>query len=201
MLRLLSLLVLSSSAAFQLPAVRPAASHAAARASSSKMGLFDGLMAGVTKLQAGQYDEEEIQGRLRRQCNCVQARACVRGVPWPRTLALIPSTNVCVCVCVFAAVRTKPCVVYSMSNCPECQKVKDLLTNMGAVHSEIELDEWEDGMAMRAELIGMGYSTIPATFIGGEHVGDAGAVKKLQEQGVLADKLITAGALSAVQRI
>jgi glutaredoxin 3 len=99
------------------------------------------------------------------------------------------------------AVRTKPCVVYSMSSCPQCKKVKDVLTNLGAVHSEIELDEWEDGMAMKAELIGMGYSAIPATFVGGEYIGDADAVMKLNDQGALAEKLIAAGALSKVQRI
>ena len=89
-----------------------------------------------------------------------------------------------------------------MSTCQNSQKIKDVLTNMGAVHSEIELDEVDDGMAMKAELAGMGY-TPPACFIGGEFIGDHTKVLALHAEKpcALSPMLIKAGSLSPTQRI
>lgn len=43
-------------------------------------------------------------------------------------------------------------VVFSWSGCPFCKKAKQLLTDVGAKYTALELDTLPDGKALRAEL-------------------------------------------------
>lgn len=87
-----------------------------------------------------------------------------------------------------------------MQNCEKCKKTKEVLNRLGAVHTYIDLDDPydEDGMAMKAELIGMGHDAFPVVFALGEKLGD---VPQLHEQGKLSDALIKSGSLVPTQRI
>jgi len=165
---LLVALMLAVSDGLRIPILRATA----VSRSHVTMGIFDDLASGFAKLQAGGYDEAEIQARMAQQ------------------------------------VRTKPCIVYSMSNCPYCEKVKSMLTNLGAVYTCLELDEEEDGMAMKAELpkIAEGRSSVPAVFVGGKFVGGAndgglGGALTLHDTKELDQMLMAAGSLTATQRI
>jgi len=104
-------------------------------------------------------------------------------------------------------IKQKPCVMYSLSSCPFCAKAKAQLSGMGTMYSVIELDEEEDGMALKAELAGItGQTSCPQVFAGGQFVGGCndgglGGVMPLAKSGELQKILIKYGALSATQRI
>ena len=136
-----------------------------------QMNMFGDLMKGVTKLQAGSYNEAEVKARVERM------------------------------------IKTKPCVMFATSTCPFCRKAEEALTSMGAVHTTYEFDMEEDGMAMKAELIGITEQTsVPQVFVGGQFVGGCndggmGGVLPLRESGKLEEMLISAGALVKGSRI
>ena len=132
------------------------------RVMAPAMGLFDGLQAGFAKLQAGEYDEEEIRSRVDRQ------------------------------------IKMKPCVMYGMASCSDCQQAKKLLGKLGAVHTYVDFEEDDDGRAIQAELIGMGYSSFPAIFAGGKKLDD---IVKMHANGQLEPALTSAGSLVPTQRI
>jgi len=77
----------------------------------------------------------------------------------------------------------------------------------GAIYTCVELDEAEDGFAIRTELEAIvGRSSVPAVFVGGEFVGGAndgglGGVLTLHAKGQLAPLLMRSGSLSPTQRI
>ena len=81
--------------------------------------------------------------------------------------------------------------MYSSSTCPCCKKARDAIEATGAMFTVVELDQEDDGMATKAELIGMtGQSTVPQVFIGGEFVGGCndggiGGVLPLRDSGKL----------------
>jgi len=126
------------------------------------MGLFDGLQAGLAKLQAGEFDEAEMKARVERQ------------------------------------IRMKPCIMYGMQSCPRSKAAKQILGRMGAVHTYIDFDEDDEGMAIKATLHELGYSDFPAVFVGGTLMGD---VKSLHAEGKLEPALTAAGSLVPTQRI
>lgn len=104
-------------------------------------------------------------------------------------------------------IKRKPCVMYSLSTCPFCAKAKDQLSSMGTMYTVIELDEEEEGMAMKAELAGItGQTSCPQVFAGGQFLGGCndggiGGILPLAKSGKLENILIQAGALSKTQRI
>lgn len=104
-------------------------------------------------------------------------------------------------------IARKPCVMYSTSTCPFCQKAREVLDGLGTMYTVVDLDEEENGMAIKAELAGIiGRTSVPAVFVGGEFVGGCndgglGGVMTLQRDGKLEPLLIQSGAVSASKRI
>ena len=90
-------------------------------------------------------------------------------------------------------------VVFSWSGCPFCKKAKALLDGTGARYLAVELDEMDDGNAIRAELAKMTDRTsVPNVFIAGKSVGgcnDGPGVATLLSRGELTPMLQAAGAL------
>lgn len=160
MLRVTLALSLSVAGALQLLPVAPR--PMAVRHRPAVMGLFDGLQAGLAKLQAGEYDEAEIKRRVENQ------------------------------------IRMKPCIIYGMKSCSKCEEARKVLNVHGAVHTYIDFEDDDDGMAIKAELIGLGHSSFPAVFAGGKLLGD---VKRMDDAGELVPALISSGSLVPTQRI
>ena len=104
-------------------------------------------------------------------------------------------------------IKMKPCIMYSMSTCPFCSKAKEAITSMGSLYTVVELDEEDNGMAIKAELAGItGQTSVPQVFIGGEFIGGCndggiGGVMPLKSTGELEQRLIKAGALVPGARI
>lgn len=111
------------------------------------------------------------------------------------------------------AIDDNKVVVFSWSFCPFCVRAKELLDEVGAVYTAIELDQMEGsdgstnvlftpgykGNAYRAELAKMTDRTsMPNIFINGVSVGgcnDGPGITTLQGQGKLVPMLQEAGAL------
>ncbi|KAJ5948711.1 Glutaredoxin [Penicillium verhagenii] len=63
-------------------------------------------------------------------------------------------------------------VVFSKSYCPYCKSSKDLLNELGAKYTALELDEENDGAAIQAALQEIsGQRTVPNIFISKVHIG------------------------------
>ncbi|KAJ5947299.1 Glutaredoxin [Penicillium verhagenii] len=63
-------------------------------------------------------------------------------------------------------------VVFSKSYCPYCKSSKDLLNELGAKYTALELDEETDGAAIQAALQEIsGQRTVPNIFISKVHIG------------------------------
>ena len=77
----------------------------------------------------------------------------------------------------------------------------------GQLYTVVELDEEDNGMAIKAELAGItGQTSVPQVFIGGEFIGGCndggiGGVMPLKSTGELEQRLIKAGALVPGARI
>ncbi|KAJ6760744.1 GLUTAREDOXIN-C1 [Salix purpurea] len=70
-----------------------------------------------------------------------------------------------------------PVVVFSKTYCGYCNRVKNLLTQVGATYKVIELDELSDGSQIQSALAHWtGLGTVPNVFIGGKHVGGCDTV-------------------------
>ncbi|CAH8392934.1 unnamed protein product [Eruca vesicaria subsp. sativa] len=114
-----------------------------------------------------------------------------------------------------------PVVVFSKTYCGYCQRVKQLLTQLGATFKVLELDEMskkpkslviEPGLywshAKFTSLIGdggeiqsaltewTGQSTVPNVFIKGKHIGGCDRVMESNKQGKLVPLLTEAGAIA-----
>ena len=104
-------------------------------------------------------------------------------------------------------IRTKPCVMYSMSTCPFCKTAAEEIGSMGTMFTVLDLDVEEDGMPLKAELMSItGQSSVPQVFIGGQFIGGCndggmGGVVPLKKSGKLEEMLIKAGALVPGARI
>ena len=90
----------------------------------------------------------------------------------------------------------------------QCEKTKKVLDDLNCMYTCLELDEEEDGMALKAELgsITGGRTSVPAVFVGGKFVGGCndgglGGVVPLHESQELEKMLMEAGSLSPTQRI
>ena len=154
---------LTAAAAYTLP-------RAPARCGPPAM-MFGDLMKGITKLQAGSYDEAKVRAALENN------------------------------------IKRKPCVMYATSTCPFCKQAQEALTAMGTMYTIVDLDQEDDGMAIKAELMGVtGQTSVPQVFVGGQFIGGCndggmGGVLPLKKDGKLEEMLIAAGALVKGSRI
>ncbi|KAK0587781.1 hypothetical protein LWI29_028925 [Acer saccharum] len=79
-------------------------------------------------------------------------------------------------------VSSNPVVVFSKTHCGYSQRVKQLLTQLGATYKLLELGEENDGIKIQAALVEWtGQRTVPNVFIAGKHIGgcDGGAASGL----------------------
>ena len=97
----------------------------------------------------------------------------------------------------------EPCIVFAMTTCGYCMRTRDLLEELGAEYTAVELDQIPQGGALRAELATRtGRTSVPAVFVGGEYVGGAndgglGGALTLHRSGALTPLLAAAGSLPA----
>jgi glutaredoxin 3 len=98
-------------------------------------------------------------------------------------------------------VKENPVLMLSFVSCPFCIKAKGVLDSLGTKYTVVELDQVEDGKAIRAVMANMiGRTSVPAiwiggTFIGGCNDGPLGGVVKLNESGQLKTLLAKVGAI------
>lgn len=104
-------------------------------------------------------------------------------------------------------IKMKPCIMFATSTCPFCETARKEMRAMGTVFTEIDLDEEDDGMAIKAELAGItGQTSVPQVFVGGKFIGGCndggmGGVVPLKQSGKLEEMLVAAGALVPGARI
>jgi len=160
-------LVVSTSAGFHLPAVAAAPRHAltAARAPAVRADFFGDLKKGLTKLQAGDYDEAEVKATLERQ---IKMKPCVMYS---------------LSTCPFCAKAKKALTVMGAM-----YSVVELDQEEGGMATKAELAGITGQTSCPQVFIG-------GQFIGGCNDGGLGGVMPLKESGKLEELLISAGAL------
>ncbi|XP_021650679.1 glutaredoxin-C1 [Hevea brasiliensis] len=90
-----------------------------------------------------------------------------------------------------------PVVVFSKTYCGYCNRVKQLLTQLGASFKVIELDEESDGAEIQLALAEWtGLRTVPNVFIGGKHIGGCDSTLETYQKGELLSLLNDAGAIA-----
>ncbi|KAK6924833.1 Glutaredoxin [Dillenia turbinata] len=88
-------------------------------------------------------------------------------------------------------------VACSKSCCGFCQRVKQLLSELGATYQAIELDLQSDGNEIQSTLQKKtGKKTVPQVFIGGKFVGGCDDVFEMYKSGSLVALLHEAGAIA-----
>jgi glutaredoxin 3 len=98
-------------------------------------------------------------------------------------------------------VDNNPVLMFSFTTCPFCIQAKSILDAKGTKYTVVELDQEEDGKAIRAEMGDMlGRTSVPAvwidkTFVGGCNDGPMGGVNGLEREGKLDALLKAAGAI------
>ncbi|XP_023637778.1 glutaredoxin-C1 isoform X1 [Capsella rubella] len=96
-------------------------------------------------------------------------------------------------------VSSHPVVVFSKTYCRYCQRVKQLLTQLGASFKVFELDEISHGSEIQSALSEWtGQSTVPSVFIKGKHIGGSDKVMETYKQDKLVPLLTEAGALANI---
>ena len=94
------------------------------------------------------------------------------------------------------AVSCNPCVVFSKTTCPHCERAKACLDSTGARYIVIEIDRTVNPAAVAKALKDMtGRQTVPNVFIGGSSVGGADELAGVRERGELVAQLKAAGAI------
>ncbi|KAK4781883.1 hypothetical protein SAY86_015985 [Trapa natans] len=87
-------------------------------------------------------------------------------------------------------------VVFSKTYCGYCKRVKQLLTQIGASYTIMELDRENDGSDIQSALAEWtGQRTVPNVFIGGKHIGGCDTVTGMHQGGKLMPLLKDAGAV------
>ncbi|XP_027338678.1 glutaredoxin [Abrus precatorius] len=90
-----------------------------------------------------------------------------------------------------------PAIVFSKTYCGYCNRVKDLLKQLGAAYKVIELDTESDGGDIQSALAQWtGLRTVPNVFIGGKHIGGCDTVLGKHSAGQLVPLLNDAGAIA-----
>jgi glutaredoxin 3 len=96
-------------------------------------------------------------------------------------------------------INEHPVVVFSWTKCPFCVNAKQLLDDLDAKYTAMELDIRDDGKAFRAELGQVTNRTsMPNVFIGGTSYGgcnDGPGIATLHKEGRLVPLLKSVGAL------
>ncbi|KAJ4973863.1 hypothetical protein NE237_007037 [Protea cynaroides] len=93
-------------------------------------------------------------------------------------------------------VSSTPVVVFSKTYCGYCNRVKQLLSQLGVTYKVIELNKESDGDNIQSALREWtGQSTVPNVFIGGNHIGGCDTVTAKHQQGKLVPLLTDVGAL------
>ncbi|EEF51979.1 glutaredoxin [Ricinus communis] len=93
--------------------------------------------------------------------------------------------------------NSAPVVVFSKTYCGYCNRVKQLLTQLGANFKIIELNEEADGDDIQAALAQWtGLRTVPNVFIGGKHIGGCDSTLDKYQKGELLPLLNDAGAIA-----
>jgi glutaredoxin 3 len=88
-------------------------------------------------------------------------------------------------------VKKNPVLMFSFTTCPFCKEAKAVLDAKGAKYTVVELDEEDDGKAIRAEMGDMlGRTSVPAiwikgTYIGGCNDGPLGGINTLNSKNEL----------------
>ncbi|CAH2043749.1 unnamed protein product [Thlaspi arvense] len=96
-------------------------------------------------------------------------------------------------------VSSYPVVVFSKTYCGYCQKVKQLLKQLGASFEVLELDVMSDGGEIQSALSDWtGQRTVPSVFIKGKHIGGCDRVMESNQKGKLVPLLTEAGALAKI---
>ncbi|KAK9789763.1 hypothetical protein WJX73_004000 [Symbiochloris irregularis] len=92
-----------------------------------------------------------------------------------------------------------PVVMFSWTGCTFCQRAKALLNDLGASYTAVEMDERDDGMAIKAELgLMTNRTSVPNIFIRGKTYGgmnDGPGINSLHSKGELLPLLQQAGVL------
>ncbi|XP_071705363.1 monothiol glutaredoxin-S4-like [Rutidosis leptorrhynchoides] len=88
-----------------------------------------------------------------------------------------------------------PVVIFGKSSSILSHTIKSLFNDFGVNPTVFELDEISRGREIEQALSGLGCSTVPAVFVGGELVGGANEIMSLQLKMGLKPMLIKAGAL------
>jgi glutaredoxin 3 len=95
---------------------------------------------------------------------------------------------------ILAKNKENPVMVYSATYCPYCSEVKSLFQNLKVDAKVIEVNNLEDGDAVRAGLTEItGSRTVPQVFIGGKHVGGCDDTVAAYKSGELKTMLASAG--------
>ncbi|PNT01013.1 hypothetical protein POPTR_015G078900v4 [Populus trichocarpa] len=88
-----------------------------------------------------------------------------------------------------------PVVVFSKTYCGYCNRVKQLLTQVGATYKVVELDEISDGSQLQSALAQWtGRGTVPNVFIGGKNIGGCDTVVEKHQRNELLPLLQDAAA-------
>lgn len=88
-----------------------------------------------------------------------------------------------------------PVVVFSKTYCGYCNRVKQLLTQVGATYKVVELDEISDGSQLQSALAHWtGRGTVPNVFIGGKNIGGCDTVVEKHQRNELLPLLQDAAA-------
>lgn len=88
-------------------------------------------------------------------------------------------------------IAQKPVLMFSFRRWPFCVKAKSILDEKKVRYHVVELDEVEDGKALRAEMSDIvGRTSVPAIWIGGDFIGGCndgpkGGIVNLYESGEL----------------
>lgn len=81
-------------------------------------------------------------------------------------------------------------LLFSKSYCGHCRATKALFERLGEAFEAVELDQLKEGADLQSALANLtGQSTVPNTFVRGEHLGGNQAVQAAHASGRLASLL------------
>ncbi|WP_375358474.1 glutaredoxin 3 [Candidatus Tisiphia endosymbiont of Neophilaenus lineatus] len=80
-------------------------------------------------------------------------------------------------------------IIYTLTYCPYCTKVKKLLDQKNIPYQEIIVDNYNDKQRLELQAKANGQRTLPQIFINDKHIGGCDALHKLEEEGKL-DELV-----------
>ena len=98
-------------------------------------------------------------------------------------------------------INENPVLMFSFTTWPYCIKAKAILDEKGAKYKVLELDQLDDGKAIRAEMGDLlGRTSVPAIWISGEFIGGCndgpmGGINTLNANNKLDGMLKAAGAM------